>query len=83
MTIVNPGGLVAGLELRDLGKRSMPRNPLLFSLMHRMQLVERIGSGIRLIRQSVVSYGLKKPVLEVNDNWFCLSQTNALFLHIE
>lgn len=51
----------------------MPRNPLLFSLMHRMHLVERIGSGIRLIRQSLNSYGLEEPEIETDDNWFSLS----------
>jgi ATP-dependent DNA helicase RecG len=33
--IVNPGGLTGGLAVTDLGKRSAPRNPLLFGILYR------------------------------------------------
>ena len=45
--IVTPGGLPAGMREEDLGSKSVPRNPLLFSMLYRMKLVEQIGSGIR------------------------------------
>ena len=51
--IVNPGGLVKGLTLKDLGKKSLSRNNLLFGLMQRMNLVEKIGSGILRIKNSL------------------------------
>jgi len=35
--IVNPGGLAGGIKLKDLGKKSIPRNSLLFGIMHRME----------------------------------------------
>ena len=70
--IVNPGGLVAGMRLEDLGKRSLPRNPLLFSLMHRMHLVERVGSGFKRMRQSLMGYGLSGPFVEADDHGFSL-----------
>ena len=37
----------------DLGTKSMPRNPLLFGMLYRMDVVESIGSGIKRIRDSV------------------------------
>ena len=43
--IVSPGGLPAGMEEADLGTKSVPRNPLLFSMLYRMDVVENIGSG--------------------------------------
>ena len=71
--VVNPGGLVPGLKLEDLGKRSLPRNPLLFDLMHRIEMVEKIGSGYFRIRTALSGYGMGEPILDVNDNWFSIA----------
>jgi ATP-dependent DNA helicase RecG len=71
--IWNPGGLVPGLKLKDLGRISRPRNLLLFSLMARMDLVEHIGSGIKRIREAVTSYGLKPPLIEAETDWFSIT----------
>jgi len=54
--IINPGGLVPGLKMKDLGRVSRPRNVLLFSLLERMDLVEKVGSGIKRIRAAVKGY---------------------------
>ena len=58
LEIVSPGGLPAGMTEADLGIKSIPRNPLLFGILHRMEAVERtclravthrqVGSGIRV-----------------------------------
>lgn len=69
LEIVTPGGLPAGMREEDLGIRSVPRNPLLFGMFHRMGMVEQIGSGIRRIRQECRDYGVTEPVIEVSDNW--------------
>ena len=70
---VNPGGLVSGFKLSDLGKRSMPRNILLFGLMQRMDLVERIGSGILRIHNAMKEYRLPAPVIEADADWFSVT----------
>ena len=57
--ISNPGGLVSGINEKDFGKRSLPRNPLLMDLMLRTNKVEKIGSGIQRIKDSMKKYGLK------------------------
>ena len=69
LEIVTPGGLPAGMREEALGIRSVPRNPLLFGMFHRMGMVEQIGSGIRRIRQECRDYGVEEPVIEVSDNW--------------
>ena len=51
----------------------MPRNPLLFALMHRLELVEDVGSGIRRIRDEMKNYGLEKPLIETGDTWFSIA----------
>ena len=50
----------------DLGIKSIPRNPLLFGILHRMVAVERIGSGIRRIRDLCCEHGLAEPLIEVS-----------------
>lgn len=67
--IVSPGGLPAGMTEADLGTKSVPRNPLLFSMLYRMEAVEHIGSGIRRIREFCRDYGVAEPVIEVSDSW--------------
>ncbi len=73
LEIVNPGGLVPGVTLKELGRISRPRNPLLFALLHRMELVEHIGSGIKRIRQSMRDYLLSPPRIEAGADWFAIT----------
>lgn len=70
--ITNPGGLVKGLKLQDLGKRSMSRNNLLFGLLQRMGLVEKVGSGIVRMRNEMHAYGLDEPRFEIDNDWFTI-----------
>ena len=56
--ISNPGGLVKGLSKKDFGKVSLPRNPLIMDLMLRVNKVERIGSGIKRIKDAMHNYDL-------------------------
>ena len=67
--IVTPGGLPAGMREEDLGSKSVPRNPLLFSMLYRMKLVEQIGSGIRRIHDACLEYGVAEPVIQVSSDW--------------
>ena len=69
LEIVSPGGLPAGMTAADLGIKSVPRNPLLFGILHRMEAVEKIGSGIRRIRDLCQEHGVAEPLIEVSDSW--------------
>jgi len=68
--ISNPGGLVGGLTLETLGTRSIPRNPLLFSMMQRMDLVEKVGSGLKRIRNMCTDYPCTPPKIEADEEWY-------------
>ncbi|MCK4269693.1 MAG: winged helix-turn-helix transcriptional regulator [Methanogenium sp.] len=70
--ITNPGGMVNGLTIEDLGRRSLSGNPLLCGLMQRVELIEKVGSGIARMRNAMESYGLKSPVFDINENWFTI-----------
>ena len=67
--IVSPGGLPAGMSEADLGVKSMPRNPLLFGMLYRMDVVENIGSGIRRIRDLCREHGVAEPVIDASGHW--------------
>lgn len=60
----------SGMTEADLGVKSIPRNPLLFGMLHRMEAVENIGSGIRRIYNLCRGYGVEEPKIAVSDNWF-------------
>jgi len=68
--IDNPGGLVGKMKVEELFGRSLPRNPLLFGLMQRISLVEKIGSGLMRIQNAMKEYGLPDIEFEADENWF-------------
>jgi len=65
--IDNPGSLIGNIKVEDLYKKSFPRNNLLFGLMHRIELVEKIGSGLMRINEMMDEYLLPHPLLDVSD----------------
>ncbi len=67
--IENPGGLPEGITKRDFGKSSVRRNPIIADLFHRMDKVERMGTGINRMRTLMIEAGLKEPVFEM-DSFF-------------
>ena len=67
--IVSPGGLPAGMTEAELGVKSLPRNPLLFGMLYRMDVVEQVGSGIRRIRDRCREHGALEPAIEVSEHW--------------
>ena len=67
--VVSPGGLPEGMTEADLGIKSMPRNPMLFGMLHRMGVVESIGSGIKRIRELCREHGVAEPAIDVSKHW--------------
>jgi len=51
--ISNPGGLPSGLKPSDFGRKSVARNPLIASLLNRINYIEKVGTGINRIKQAV------------------------------
>lgn len=65
--IANPGGLPRGLSEKEFGKRAVRRNPLIASLLHRIDFVENMGTGINKIRTLIKKAGLPQPRFEFGD----------------
>ncbi len=53
LEITNPGGLVSAIKPSEFGKKSHSRNPLIFGLFQRINMVEQIGSGISRINNAL------------------------------
>ncbi len=61
--ITNPGDLLP-VVAKNFGRKSMSRNPFIFSLFTRMHLVEHIGSGIPRMKKDMLDAGLPEPIFE-------------------
>ncbi len=61
VTISNPGGLVSSITKNEFGTKSLSRNPLVFGLMQRINLVEKVGSGITRMKDAMKDAGLIEP----------------------
>jgi len=62
--ISNPGGLL--FKKSDFGKTSLSRNPLFVDMVHRLRLVERVGSGISRVKDILG----KKVSFDISEEWF-------------
>ncbi len=56
----------------NIGKKSLSRNNLLFGLIQRMGLVEKVGSGIIRMKKAMKNYALKEPKFDIDENWFTI-----------
>lgn len=60
LVFTNPGGLLP-IVAKDFGHMSKSRNPKIFELFTRMDLVEKVGSGIPRIAAEMKAAGLPAP----------------------
>jgi ATP-dependent DNA helicase RecG len=65
--ISNPGKLLFDKKL--LGERSLARNPIIFDLVHRLNWVEKAGTGIKRIKDYCKKAGIKVR-FETNNDYF-------------
>jgi len=59
--ITNPGGLVKSLRPEDFGTKSALRNPNIANLLHRIEYIEKMGTGISKIRKLMKEAKLSPP----------------------
>ena len=69
VVISNPGRLLLAVK-KEFGTRSMSRNPLIFGLFTRMNLVEQVASGIPRMRDEMKEAGLPEPVFTTDGGFF-------------
>lgn len=62
--VSSPGGLPTGMKLSDLGHKSVRRNALIADLLHRIDFIEKAGTGIKRIRDEARAQGCPEPLFE-------------------
>ncbi|MCL2148585.1 MAG: putative DNA binding domain-containing protein [Methanomassiliicoccaceae archaeon] len=64
VVVTNPGGLPDGLTLDRLGSMSFVRNKTVVDMLYRAGYIEKMGTGIKKIRDSMEEAGLEAPTFE-------------------
>ena len=64
--VISPGSLPKGLTLADLGRKSIRRNPLIADLLHRIDFIEKAGTGIQRIRDGAREQECPEPEFEAD-----------------
>ena len=68
--VISPGTLPTGLKMAKLGRESIRRNPLIADLLHRIEFIEKAGTGIRRIRDEAREQGCPEPEFKVRGTFF-------------
>ena len=65
--VISPGALPKGMTVADLGHKAMRRNPLVADLLHRIDFIEKAGTGIRRIRDGAKAVDCPEPVFKADN----------------
>ena len=65
--VSSPGGLPKGMTLAELGHKSVRRNPRVADLLHRIDFIEKAGTGIRRIRDGAKAVDCPEPAFEAGN----------------
>ncbi len=68
--VISPGTLPTGLKMAELGRESIRRNPLIADLLHRIEFIEKAGTGIRRIRDEAREQGCPEPEFKIRGAFF-------------
>ena len=68
--VISPGTLPSGLKMAELGRESIRRNPLIADLLHRIEFIEKAGTGIRRIRDEAREQGCPEPEFKIRGAFF-------------
>jgi len=73
LEIINPGGLMKGVNLEELKKGGHPsyrRNPIICKLLDDVGYMEQSGQGIKNMIISMKNYGLEEPSISAEKDFF-------------
>ena len=63
--VISPGALPKGMSVADLGHKTVRRNTLVADLLHRIDFIEKAGTGIRRILDGARAVDCPEPVFGV------------------
>jgi len=64
------------MTLAKLGRKSVRRNALVADLLHRIDFIEKAGTGIKRIRDDMRAQGCPEPDFEVNGFFTAIFRPN-------
>jgi ATP-dependent DNA helicase RecG len=67
----------------EFGTKSVARNPLIASLLHRIDYIEKIGTGINRIKQAVATHGGTELDIRYNDFFTIIFRVKAAALNAQ
>jgi ATP-dependent DNA helicase RecG len=74
LEVSSPGSLVRGMTVQDLGTgKYAARNPTLAEAMREIGLIERFGTGIRMMRREMEALGSALPIFVVDEDSFTVT----------
>ena len=68
--ITNPGGAPKGITKENFGHISIARNPVIASILHRANYIERMGTGVSRMIAAMEKAGLEKPIFQTEGYFF-------------
>jgi ATP-dependent DNA helicase RecG len=68
--VTNPGSVPKGITNDNFGTTSIARNPVIASLLHRANYIERMGTGINRMTDAMIEAGLEKPIFQTVGHFF-------------
>lgn len=68
--VISPGSIPKGLSLKEVQGKSNPRNYLIVDLLHKVGYIEKLGTGLKKMREAMLKHGLKEPAYDINRAFF-------------
>lgn len=68
--VISPGSIPKGLNLKQVQGKSNPRNYLIVDLLHKVGYIEKLGTGLKKMREAMLKHGLKEPIYDINRAFF-------------
>ena len=65
--ITSPGGVCKGITADNFGKLSMTRNPLLASMLYKIDFIEQMGTGISKMKKAAKDANVAEPEFELHN----------------
>jgi ATP-dependent DNA helicase RecG len=59
--VTSPGGVPSGITAKNFGTMSIARNPVIANLLHRIDYIEKMGTGINRMRLAAEEAGVAEP----------------------
>ena len=65
--ITSPGGVSKGITPENFGRVSITRNPVVASMLYRIDYIEQMGTGIRRMRNAAKDANVREPEFDLHD----------------